>query len=135
MEIEVRKLNAQKKYEGDFQFDYEPAQDCCLIPLCKIEGKVKVSGSYEIYEDDSVGIVLTVGYKLVGQCSYCLGEASKDVTFTSEILYVKEKDDDNYYYDGIKINLKSAVDDAILISQPNVLLCKEGCTGIDVTNK
>lgn len=135
MEIEVRKLNALKKYEGDFGFDYEPPADICLIPLCSIAGKVKVEGSYVIYEDESVGIMLTVKYGLVGQCSYCLSPAQKEIAFTTDILYVTEKDEDNYYYDGIKINLKTAVDDAILMSQPNVLLCKEGCTGIDVSNK
>lgn len=135
MEIEVRRLNALKKYEGEFEYEYESPQDCCLVPLCKIEGKVKVSGSYEIYEDESVGVKLTVNYKIIGQCSYCLSEAEKDVSFTSDILFVTEEDDENYLYDGIKINLKSAVDDAILISQPSIILCKEGCTGIDVTNK
>ena len=135
MEIEVRKLNALKKYEGVFEYEYEPPEGSCLVPLCKIEGKVKVSGKYEIYEDDSVGITLTVNYKIVGQCSYCLSEAQQEVSFTQEILYVTEKDDDNYYYDGIKLYLKPAVDDAILISQPNIILCREGCTGIDVTNK
>lgn len=135
MEIDVRRLNALKKYEGTFEYDYEPALDSCLVPLCKIEGKVKVTGSYVIYEDDSVGVNLTVSYLLAGQCSYCLSDAEENVSFTQEILYLTEKDDENYFYDGIKINLKQAVDDAILISQPNVLLCKEGCTGIDVTNK
>ena len=135
MEIEVRKLNALKKYEGVFEYEYEPPEDSCLVPLCKIEGKVKVSGKYEIYEDDSVGITLTVNYKIAGQCSYCLNDAQQEVSFTQEILYVTEKDDDNYYYDGIKLDLKPAVDDAILISQPNIILCREGCTGIDVTNK
>lgn len=135
MEIEVRRLNALKKYEGEFEYEYEAPEDCCLVPLCKIEGKVKVVGSFEIYEDDSVGVNLTVNYKIVGQCSYCLSDAQKDVSFTSEILFVTEEDDENYLYDGIKINLKPAVNDAILISQPSVILCKEGCTGIDVTNK
>ena len=135
MEIEVRKLLALKKYEGAFEYDYDPPEDICLIPLCRIKGKVNVKGNYVLYDDDSVGVTLNISYRLAGQCSYCLNDAEKDVTFTSEILYVTEQDDDNYLYDGIKANLKSAVDDAILISQPNILLCKEGCTGIDVTNK
>ncbi len=135
MEIEVRKLNALKKYEGEFHFDYEPPTDLCLIPLCKIDGNVSVSGSYLICEDDSVDIELTVNYVISGQCSYCLNAARKEISFTSDVLYVTQKDDDNYFYDGIRLNLKSAVDDAILISQPDIILCREGCTGIDVTNK
>ena len=132
MELEVKRLNALGKFTGDFQFDYLPADNLCLVPLSGISGAVKVSGEYEIYEDDSVGVKLTVSYLLSGQCSYCLCEAETPVEFTSEILFVTERDDENYFYDGIRINLKTAVDDAILISQPNVLLCKEDCKGIDV---
>ena len=135
MEIDVKKLLALKNYEGSFGFDYEPPADCCLIPLCKISGTVKVTGDYVLYDDDSVGVTLTLKYTLLGQCSYCLKDAKKEITYTTEILYMTEEEDDNYLYDGFKINLKSAVDDAILISQPGILLCEEGCKGIDVINK
>lgn len=133
MEIEVKKLNALGKFTGVFAFDYTPPDDNCVIPLCKVEGDVAVTGEYEIYSDDSVGVKLTVKYKLSGQCSYCLQKAEKIIEFSEEVLFVPEKDDENYYYDGIKINLTTAVNDAILISQPAILLCKEDCKGIDVT--
>ena len=134
MKIEVKKLNALKKYTGGFEFDYEPPQDLCLIPLCKIDGKVSVKGDYEIYEDDSVGVNFKVNYRIVGQCSYCLEKAEKCIEKAFEILFVTEDDQDNYHYDGISIDLKTAVNDAILFSQPNLILCKEDCTGIDVNN-
>ncbi|MDE6356324.1 MAG: DUF177 domain-containing protein [Clostridia bacterium] len=133
MEIQVKKLNAAGKYSGDFEFEYTPQKDVSVVPMCKIEGAVSVKGSYEIYRDDSVGVNFTVDYRLSGKCSYCLEPAEKQITFVSDVLYVPENDDENYYYDGIKINLTSAVDDAILISQPAILLCKEDCKGIDVT--
>lgn len=132
MELEIKKLNALRKYTGEFSFEYAPAEDLNLVPLCKINGMVKVSGEYEIFDDDSVEIRLTVDYYLKGQCSYCLNDAEKQIKFTTEVLYLTEKDNDNYYYDGNKLDLKPAVNDAILISQPNVLLCKEDCKGIDV---
>lgn len=133
MEIEVKKLIATGKYSGDFCFDYEAPADLCVIPLCKIDGKVNVACEYEIYDDDSVGVKLTLTYNLSGQCSYCLNDAKKQIIFQSDLLFVPEKDEENYFYDGNKINLKTAVDDAILISQPNILLCKPDCKGIDVT--
>lgn len=133
MEIEVKRLIALGKFTGKFCFDYTPPQDCCLIPLCKVEGNVQVSGEYEIFDDDSVEVELTIKYKLVGQCSYCLNDAEKCVAFTQSVLFVPEADNENYDYDGFKINLKTAVDDAILISQPQILLCKEDCKGISVT--
>ncbi len=133
MEIEVKKLIAAGKYTGDFEFEYIPLTNVSVVPLCKVEGAVRVKGNYDIYKDDSVGVNFTVDYKLSGQCSYCLEPAEKQITFVSDVLFVTENDDENYYYDGIKINLKAAVDDAILISQPAILLCKEDCKGIDVT--
>ncbi len=133
MEIEVKKLIAAGKYTGNFDFEYTPGKDASIVPLCNVDGLVRVKGDYEIYKDDSVGINFTVEYKLLGQCSYCLEPAEKRISFVSDVLYVAEADDENYYYDGIKIDLKTAVDDAILISQPAILLCKEDCKGIDVT--
>ena len=135
MKLEIKKLNALKKYTGDFECEYEPPKDICLVPLCGIEGKVFVGGKYEIYDDDSVGVDFTVRYRIVGQCSYCLEDAEKDVEKAFEILFVTGDDEDNYHYDGISIDLKPAVNDAILFSQPNLILCKEDCTGIDVNNK
>ena len=133
MIIEIRKLTARGKYEGDFSFEITPAEDKLLIPLCSIAGTVTVEGKYEIYEDDSVGVDFTLKYVLEGQCSYCLEKASKRIEYYSEILYVTDKEDsDNYYYDGIKIDLTAAVNDALLFSQPEVLLCKEGCEGIKI---
>lgn len=135
MKIQVKKLNALKKYSGSFEFDYEPPADLCLIPLCKIEGNVQISGNYEIYDDDSVGINFTVKYLITGQCSYCLNDAKKQIEKSFEVLFVLEDDSDNYSYDGVTIDLTTAVNDAILFSQPNLLLCREDCAGIDVNKK
>lgn len=133
MIIEIKKLTARGKYEGDFSFEFTPSEEKLLIPMCAFEGVVKVEGTYEIYEDDSVGVDFTVKYALGGQCSYCLEKARKEVEYYSGVLFVADKNDnDNYYYDGIKIDLTAAVNDALLFSQPEVLLCKEGCQGIKI---
>ena len=134
MKIEVKKLNAVGQYTGSFEFEYEPPSDICLIPLCNIDGKVQVKGEFEIYEDDCVGVNFTVKYKISGQCSYCLKPAMQDIDSASEVLFVPEDDPDNYSYDGNSIDLTTAVNDAILFSQPNILLCRKDCTGIDVNN-
>ena len=135
MKLEVKKLNALKKYTGEFQFDYDAPKDLCLVPLCSIIGAVHVKGSYEIYDDDSVGVMFTICYRIEGQCSYCLSSAFKDVEKSFDILFVTEDDTDDYSYDGVTIDLTTAVKDAILFSQPNIVLCREDCTGIDVNNK
>lgn len=135
MRLEVKKLNALKKYTGGFEFECEPSADMCLIPLCGFDGKVSVKGNYEIYEDDCVGVNLSVGYRLKGQCSYCLSDTVREIRSEYEILYSPEEDPENYSYDGSSIDLTTAVNDAILFSQPKLLLCREDCTGIDVNKK
>ncbi len=132
MEIEISKLLARCQSEGDFEFGYTPTENLCIIPLCNIEGEVKVSGNFVIYDDDSVAVNFTVSYLIAGKCSYCLSDAKKEISYESEVLFLPEKNDDDYFYDGKKIDLKTAVDEAILISQPAIILCRDDCEGIDV---
>ena len=135
MKIQVQKQIALKRYTGSFEFLFEPPEGTCLVPLCRIDGSVKVCGNYEIYDDDSVGVNFTVEYLISGQCSYCLNDAKQAVKQDFDVLFVTEDDPDNYTYDGRVIDLTTAVTDAILFSQPNLILCKEDCGGIDVNNK
>ena len=45
-------------------------------------------------------------------------------------MYVTDKSDsDNNVYDGNRLDMSQAVLDAMLFSQPDVLLCKNGCEG------
>ena len=134
MKIEVKRLNALGKYTGSFKFEYDAPADLCIVPLCKIDGKVKVEAGYEIYADDSVGVSLNIAYRITGQCSYCLKETARDIEKVYDILFVTEDDSENYYYDGVNIDLTTAVNDSILFSQPNVVLCND-CAGIDADNK
>ena len=130
MILEIKKLMAKAAYTGEFAFDYLPPQENLLIPLCRIEGGVKVTGNYEIFEDDEVEISLKISYRLKGQCSYCLADAEKDVEYATDVLFVTDKTDyDNYVYDGNRLDLSQAVNDALLFSQPKVLLCSEDCAG------
>ncbi|MGN0803768.1 MAG: YceD family protein [Candidatus Coproplasma sp.] len=126
MVLEIKRLLSKGEYSGNFSFDYQPDATNILIPLCNLEGGVKVEGDYEIFEDGEVEVTLRLSYKLVGQCSYCLKEASENIKFSSDVLFVTDKEDiDNYYYDGNRLDLSKAVNDAMLFSQPSVLLCSE----------
>lgn len=124
MELDIRKLLMQKKYSGEFNFEYVPNEKLSLIPLVEIKD-VKVSGDYEIYDDDSVSVNLIVSYRLEGKCSYCLNSAHGQVAYSQEVLFLLKDDGENYCYNGIKLNLNTAVKDAILLSQPGILLCAE----------
>ena len=132
MIIDVARLIALKKFNGGFLFEYDCPTDLVILPSARIEGKVKVEGEYEIYEDDSVGVNLKISYLLAGQCSYCLEPATKQVEYETDVLYLPEDDGENYSYNGLKINLTTAVNDAVLFSQPQILLCRPDCKGIEI---
>ncbi len=132
MVIDIARQTALKNYRGSFSFDYDCPQELVILPAARIEGKVKVTGEYEIYDDDSVGVALKISYLVAGQCSYCLEPAKKQVEYESDVLYLTEDDGENYSYNGLKLDLTTAVNDAVLFSQPQVLLCREGCGGIDI---
>lgn len=133
MIIDIARQTALKNYRGNFCFEYDSPSDLLLLPSAHIEGKVKAEGEYEIYEDGSVGVALRLSYLLVGQCSYCLEPAQKQVEYSMDTLWLTEDDGENYLFDGNKLDLTDAVNDGILFSQPQVLLCREDCKGIDLT--
>lgn len=134
MILEIKKLMARGAYTGEFSFVYNPPQDAVLLPLCRIDGEVKVDGRYEIFEDDEVEVVLKIAYRLVGQCSYCLADAAKDIEYSTDaLLFVTDKGNyDDYVYDGVRLDMSQAVNDALLFSQPKVLLCREDCGGVEI---
>ena len=132
MIIDISRQIALKKYIGGFSFKYNCPQDLVLLPRAVIDGEVEVEGDYEIFADDSVGVNLKIKYLLKGECSYCLEQAQKNVEYSSEILFVTQDDGDNYSYDGFKLDLTTAVNDAVLFSQPQILLCKPDCKGIEI---
>ena len=124
MILDIARLIALKKYVGDFAQTLPPPAEKLLLPLAEVEGNIEVQGKYEIYDDDSVGVSLKISYKLKGQCSYCLEDASAEVNYSYEALFVSEGDDaDNYRYDGVKLDLRPAIEDAFVFSQPEILLC------------
>ncbi len=135
MVLVIRKLLSRGKFTGDFSFEFAPDKGCMLIPLCGFKDNVKVSGEYEIFDDDSVEVNFKLSYVLAGQCSYCLEETEREIVYSAEALFVKDSDDrDNYVYDGNRLDLTPAVTDALLFSQPKVLLCREDCKGIKLTD-
>ena len=125
MIIEVKRLIALKKYVGDFTEVCDPPEDKLILPLAEVDGQITVQGQYEIFDDDSVSVALKISYRLKGRCSYCLEDAKAQIEYEYEALFVPDKDDkDNYYYDGARLDISPALNDAFVFSQPEVLLCK-----------
>ncbi len=135
MVIDVRKLNAQKKYVGEMEFFHSPAPTLIEIPFVQFAGEVKVAFRYEIYEDDSVELHGSVSYRLEGKCSRCLNEASQEIVGELNAVFENRKDYVDYEYSNGIIHLENAVEDAIMASMPYTLSCGEECKGLFWTDK
>ena len=135
MIIDVRKLNAQKKYVGHMEFEYSAPETLIDIPMVKFHAPVRVQFDYEVYEDDSVDIHGTVSYRLVGQCSRCLQEAAQDVEGELEAYFQPCKDAEDYSYFGGIIDLTQAVNEAVMASLPYLLACETDCEALTYTDK
>lgn len=132
MILEIKKLMSRAEYVGEVTFTYKPDPDGILVPLAAIDS-VEVTAKYEIFEDAEVEVNLHLAYTLKGQCSYCLDSAEERIEYSDDVLFVTDKTDgDNYHYDGNKLDLSVAVNDALLFSQPKVLLCNKDCKGIKI---
>lgn len=131
MVLEIKKLLTKAEYSGNFSFRFTPDDGDILIPMCRVDGGVEVTGEYEIFDDDSVAVSFKLSYKLSGSCSYCLEDAVKDIEYLSDAMFVVDSPkDEEYLYDGNRLDLTRAVNDAFMISQPAVLLCKPDCKGV-----
>ena len=130
MIVDVRKLNSQKKYSGRMEFEYSALESLIEIPFTKFASPVKIVFDYDLYEDDSFEIRGTVSYRLEGQCSRCLKDASAEVEGDLDAYFECRKDYEDYGYTNGVIDLTKAVDDAIMASMPFLLSCGEDCEGI-----
>ena len=130
MIIDVRKLNAQKKYMGSMEFDYSAPQELIEIPFVKFASPVKVRFDYELFEDDSLEIRGTVFYRLEGQCSRCLKDAAKEVEGEIDAYFQPFKNGEDYSYSGGVIDLTQAINEAVMASMPFTLSCGDDCQGI-----
>ena len=135
MIIDIRKLNAQKKYSGSMEFEYSAPETLIEIPFVKFAAPVKVAFEYDLYEDDSLEIHGTVTYRLEGKCSRCLKEAAQEVVGEMDAYFENRKDFEDYGYTNGIVHLENAVEDAIMASMPFTLSCGEDCEGLSWTEK
>lgn len=134
MVIDIRKLNAQKRYCGEMQFSYDPPQRLLNIPFAQFVGGVTVEFEYDLYEDDAFEIRGKVRYQLKGQCARCLQEVETTVEGELNALFEPKKDAEDYSYFGGVVDLTQAVEDAVVFSLPFSLSCKEECQPIEYSS-
>ena len=135
MKIDIRKLNTQKRYNGEMEFSYEVPMELMPIPFVSFDGPAKVTFIYDLYEDDSFEIRGTVVFGLKGQCSRCLKDASVKVEGVLDAYFQPTKDAEDYSYFGGIVDITKAVEDAIMVAMPYTLSCDSDCEMIPFSDK
>ena len=135
MIIDIRKLNAQKRYTGSMKFFYSAPETLIQIPLVQFASPVTVSFTYELYEDDSLEIRGSVSYRLEGQCSRCLQSANAEVEGELNAYFQPFKDAEDYSYSNGIVDLTKAVNDAIMASMPFLISCGDDCKGLTYSDE
>ncbi len=127
MLIDIRKLNAQKKYVGSMELSYDAPTSFLPMPFVKFAAPVKLQFDYELFADDSFEIRGKISYTLVGQCSRCLKDASMKVEGDLEAYFQMGKDYEDYPYENGIVDLRQAVEDALMASMPFSISCGKDC--------
>ncbi len=130
MVIDIRKLNIQKKYSGKMEFSYDAPENLIEIPFVKFASPVTVCFSYELYEDDAFEIKGDISFAIEGQCSRCLKEAKTTVKGELDALFEPKRDCEDYSYSNGIVDLRKAVDEAIMACMPFTLSCGDNCETI-----
>ena len=135
MIIDVRKLNATKQYTGEMEFSYSAPETLIDIPYVQFASPVQIRFSYELYEDNAIQLNGTVSYQLEGKCSRCLKAAKASIVGELDALFEPKKDGEDYSYSNGIVDLKKAVDEAIMASMPFLLSCGDDCVSLSYSDE
>lgn len=129
--IDVWKCNAEGKYTGTLDFEFEGDASLIDIPFVSFSTPVHAVLDYEIFEDNSVEVKGELSFTLEGACSRCLKPTKEHVLTEAEALFVpkggKAEEEDYTYRNGI-VDLGEFLRDTVLFALPSALFCAEGCS-------
>lgn len=129
--IDVRKCNAEGKYTGMLDFEFEGDASLIDIPFVSFSTPVHAVLDYEIFEDNSVEVKGELSFTLEGACSRCLKPTKEHIVTEAEALFVpkggKAEEEDYTYRNGI-VDLGEFLRDTVLFALPSALFCAEGCS-------
>ena len=129
--IDVRKCNAEGKYTGTLDFEFEGDASLIDIPFVSFSTPVHAVLDYEIFEDNSVEVRGELSFTLEGACSRCLKPTKEHIVTEAEALFVpkggKAEEEDYTYRNGI-VDLGEFLRDTVLFALPSALFCPEGCS-------
>ena len=132
MVIDVKKLKISGKTQTDFSFEYTPEENLLLLPDAYIDGAINVFGTLELHEGDCY-VDGTINCKIVGKCARCVERAEHNFNEEFSVKFVKANPDLEeleYLYKSDMVALRQAVNEIIMLNEPQLIYCKENCKGL-----
>lgn len=130
MIIDVLKMKQEGLSSAEYNFDYDAPNDLIIsLPNAQFKGAVKVNAYVELDGKD-VYAEVSLDYVITGDCSRCLESATASIHHEYSAKYCLFEDEDCYVYKSGKVDLTSSVNEAIIVSQPTVVYCREDCKGL-----
>ena len=128
MIIDVNKLIRSGLEEGVFELNFEPQRELTGLPGARIAGGVKVNVKVRPH-GRSASAAGEVSYTIEGECSRCLAPARVSISepFNAEYGMGAEAE---YPIKAGLIDLTAPVEEAVILSSPQVIYCKSDCKGV-----
>ena len=102
-----------------------------LPPDCGVEGDAHLGGTCQCIGKNLMLVEGRLRYHAAGQCARCLEPAKLPVETPFEERFSRTPDDEEIFpFTGDVIDLGEAVRQALILSYPDKILCKEDCKGI-----
>ena len=129
MEFDLAKLKAAGKFESDFEERYPVPEEICDLPGVRFSGEAIVKGHLSVL-DRSCFVDCEISYVLAGECSRCLTETEQTFPCSLREEFTGYRSEEHYAYCNHRLVLDKAINDAISMSLPIRLLCREDCKGL-----
>lgn len=125
-------IKSKKNPDSDIPFEFEFEADKSILKgrLAKFSDKAVISGTYK-YNDGRVYVDSEIYVKIEYNCDLCLKPAVYNMVVEfNEVFHQGKEQEDEFTYEGEKVNLQKAVHDLMLLEMPAGLYCAEECKGL-----
>ncbi len=129
MIIDILKLKQEPGATKHFGFEYAADDSLLGLPSARFCANVSIGCDATAIGRD-LYVDMTIDYAVTAPCSRCLEHAETSVSYFFSTKFTLFPEEDAYLYKSGRADLTPAVEEAILLSQPNVIYCKPDCKGL-----
>lgn len=127
MIVDVNKLKAKGVTEEHIVLPFEPSDGLLSLPGAHIES-AELEADLFLYPR-RVKMEGVVRYVIVGECSRCLAPAKSSEQMEVNAEFTSDAGGE-YPIKAGRIDLRPAAEEAVVVSSPKAIYCREDCKGL-----